>query len=281
MTGTLWLVATPIGNLGDVTLRALEILRSADAVVCEDTRRTRSLLSAHGVPAARLVSLPAFDERSRAAALVERLLAGETLALCTDAGSPAVSDPGQALVELAASRGVPVSAVPGPSAALAALQLSGLPTERFFFAGFLPRKGGARRVALSELAAIPATLVLFESPRRLHETLEDLRAALGDRRAAVCRELTKIHEEVTRGTLGELAGRHAGEVLGEVTVVVSGPRGGRERVAAPEEPLDDAIRRLAAEGLHTRDLARRLAEERHLPARQVYARALALSRARS
>jgi 16S rRNA (cytidine1402-2'-O)-methyltransferase len=273
LPGELFLVATPIGNLGDVTLRALEVLRRVDGVICEDTRRTRNLLEAHGIRA-RLISMPAFDERRRGEALVERLEQGERLALCTDAGSPSVSDPGQALVALAIARGIPVTALPGATAVVSALQLSGLPSDRFLFAGFLPRKGGARRDALAELAGIRATLVLFESPQRLGETLTDLIAALGNRRAAVARELTKLHEEVARGPLSELAGRFAGPVRGEVTIVIEGA--GEAQRAEPEEPLDEAIRRLAAEGLHTRELARRLATEREIPSREVYARALAL-----
>ncbi len=274
MAGRLTLVATPIGNLGDVSARALEALRDADAVVCEDTRRTRKLLEAHGVRA-KLLSMPAFDERRRAEALVARLEQGEKLAFCTDAGSPSVSDPGQARGALAVERGIPVTAVPGPSAPLLALQLSGLPVARFLFVGFLPRKGGARRDALAELGASRATVVLFESPRRLHETLVDLAAALGDRRGAVARELTKLHEEVARGTLTELAARFSDETLGEVTIVIEGAVGPAQPVEAAE-PLDDAIRRLAGEGLRTREIARRLAEERGSPAREIYARVLEL-----
>ncbi len=271
MPGELFLVATPIGNLGDVTLRALEVLRSVDGVICEDTRRTRTLLEAHGLRTP-LISMPAFDEHRRAEGLVARLEQGERLALCTDAGSPGVSDPGQALVALAIARSIPVTALPGPTAVIAALQLSGLPSDRFLFAGFLPRKGGARREALEELAAVRATLVLFESPQRLVATLGDLVDALGDRRAAVARELTKLHEEVARGPLSELARHFASGARGEVAIVIEGaseaPR------AEPEEPLDDAIRRLAAEGLHTRELSHRLATERKRPAREIYARAL-------
>ncbi|MHB8420217.1 MAG: 16S rRNA (cytidine(1402)-2'-O)-methyltransferase [Myxococcales bacterium] len=282
MSGVLHLVATPIGNLGDITLRALAALRSADAVICEDTRRTRRLLEAHGIHA-QVLSMPAFEERQRAEALLDRLERGETLALCTDAGSPGVSDPGQLLVALALERGLEVTALPGPSAAIAALQLSGLPSDRFFFAGFLPRKGGGRRRALAELERLPATVVLFESPRRLHETLLDLAGALGDRRAAVARELTKLHEEVVRGRLSELAARFAGETLGEVAVVVEGAEPGARPAQPAEdelEPLDDAIRRLADQGLHTRELARRLAQERRIPAREIYARALKTLRSR-
>jgi 16S rRNA (cytidine1402-2'-O)-methyltransferase len=273
MPGELFLVATPIGNLGDITLRALEVLRAVDGVICEDTRRTRTLLEANGIRA-RLISMPAFDEHRRVESLVERLEAGERLALCTDAGSPSVSDPGQALVAQAIARSIPVTALPGPSAVVTALQLSGLPCDRFLFVGFLPRKGGARREALEELARIRATLVLFESPQRLQETLIDLIAALGDRRAAVARELTKLHEEVARGPLSELAAHFAAGVRGEVTLVVEGA--GEVARAEPEESLDDAIRRLAAEGLHTRELAHRLATERKVPSREIYTRALQL-----
>ncbi len=272
MAGTLYLVATPLGNLGDVTLRALELLRQVSLVVCEDTRRTRTLLVAHGITA-RLASLPAFAEAERSRALVARLLGGESLALCTDAGSAAVSDPGRLLVEAALEAGVPVTALPGPSAPIVALQLSGLPTDRFLFAGFLPRKGGARRDALRELAGERATLVLFESPRRLAETLQDLASALGDRRAAVARELTKLHEEVTRGRLSELADRFSAGTLGEVTLVVEGavePPLGQPR--AP--PLDEAIRELAGQGLKLREIAHRLAIERETSSREIYARAL-------
>ncbi|MHB1843812.1 MAG: 16S rRNA (cytidine(1402)-2'-O)-methyltransferase [Deltaproteobacteria bacterium] len=270
--GTLFLVATPLGNLGDVTLRALELLREVPLIVCEDTRRTRTLLSAHGI-ATRLVSLPAFAEAERTGPLLERLLRGEDLALCTDAGSVAISDPGRLLVERAISAGIRVTSLPGPSAPIAALQLSGLPTDRFLFAGFLPRKGGSRRDALRELASERATLILFESPRRLSETLADLRLALGDRRAAVARELTKLHEEVARGRLSELAERFAGGTLGEVTLVIDGAAGPAAAEGAVA-PLDEAIQALASEGLRLRDLARRLSEERGVPAREIYARAL-------
>ena len=271
-SGTLYLIATPIGNLGDITLRSLETLRQVSAVVCEDSRRTRILLTAHGIQA-RLLSFPAFDERRRVDDILRRLEGGDSLALCSDAGSTSISDPGQALVAGAIARGIPVTSLPGPSVVLPALQLSGLDSDRFLFVGFLPRKGGSRRAALEELRASPATLVLFESPRRLGPTLAELAVALGDRRAAVARELTKIHEEVVRGRLSELAERFAAGTLGEVTLVIEGAP---PVIPEATEPLDDAIRRLGQEGLRTREIARQLATERGLSARAIYARVLEL-----
>jgi 16S rRNA (cytidine1402-2'-O)-methyltransferase len=268
----LFLVATPLGNLGDITLRSLEILKSVDAIVCEDTRRTLKLLSQFGIRRP-LLSMPAFDEGQRIAALIARLQGGERLALVSDAGSVAISDPGEKLVVAAIAAGIAVEALPGPSAVIAALQLSGLPTGRFTFVGFLPRKGEERRVALAELAAITHTLIVYESPRRLKETLDDLVAALGNRRASVARELTKLHEEIARGSLSELASHFSGEVLGEVTLVIAGaPRG--ERLVVTEADLDAAIDRRAGEGLGTRALAKAVAEELGMSVREVYQRVL-------
>jgi 16S rRNA (cytidine1402-2'-O)-methyltransferase len=277
MAGTLSLVATPLGNLGDVSLRALELLRRVDGVICEDTRRTRKLLSAHGIRA-RLLSLTSFDEAGRAAALLDRVAAGENLALCSDAGSVSISDPGQLLVSQALARGIPVDALPGPCAAILALQLSGLPTDRFFFAGFLPRKGTAREAALASLAGLDATLVVYESPRRLAPTLEDLQRCLGDRPAAIARELTKLHQEVVRGTLSTLVQHFASGARGEVTVVVAGaPAPPPARVAGPRvAELDADIRAAEAEGLGVRELSRRVAKAHGLPSRAVYRRALEL-----
>lgn len=272
MSGTLYLVGTPIGNLGDVTLRALEVLRRVAVVACEDTRHTRVLLGKHGI-SARLTALPAFDEARRAGGILARLEAGEDVALVTDAGMPGVSDPGAALVELAVERGVRVVPVPGPSAPIAALAASGLPTDRFAFFGFLPRKGGARRAAIAEVARFPGTAVLLESPRRLGDTLRDLARELGPRRACVARELTKVHEELVRGTLPELAERFAGEVLGEITVVIEGAPA-RKVAADPEELL---AARLAA-GVSVKDAAREVAAELSLPRKVVYEKALELAR---
>jgi len=271
-TGRLFLVGTPLGNLDDVSARALETLRSVDLVACEDTRRTRVLLERFGIDAP-LRSLPAFDEERRAHGLIERLLAGEDVALVTDAGMPGISDPGEILVRMAIERGVEVVPIPGPTAALTALAASGLPTGRFAFFGFLPRKGSGRRKLLEEMAAFPGTLILYESPRRLAETLRDLRDALGDRRACVARELTKIHEEFRRGTLSELAAHYAGEVLGEVTVVVEGRPAEREAAADPDQLLRARLRG----GASVKDATREVAEALGLPRKEVYRRALELA----
>lgn len=246
VTGSLWVVATPIGNLGDLSPRAVEVLRQADVICCEDTRRTRVLLSAAGVPAGgRLLSLHGHNEAARAPEVVDRLLAGRSVALVTDAGTPAVSDPGRLLVAAAAAAGVPVRAVPGPSSVLAALSVSGLPTERFCLEGFLPRRGPARRERLAALATEQRTAVVLEAANRLAATLADLAGACGPRPAAVARELTKLHEEVWRGPLDEAAAHFGADaVRGEVVVVVGGaePPAG----AGPGE-VDEAVRaRLAA-----------------------------------
>ena len=222
MAGTLHLVATPIGNLGDVTARAAEVLRGAAFVVCEDTRHSGPWLRSLGVQAP-LVSLPAFAEKERIGGIVARLEAGEDGALVTDAGSPGISDPGEALVAETVARGIPVVPVPGPSAVIAAVSASGLPSGRFHFLGFLPRSGPDRTAVLDEVAGLRATLVLYESARRLGETLADLERALGARRGVVARELTKVHEEFVRGSLAELAARYRDEPpLGEVVVLVEG-----------------------------------------------------------
>lgn len=273
--GVLYVVATPIGNLGDLSPRAAEVLRGAAAVVAEDTRRTRKLYAHLGAEPPPLLSLPAFDERARLGPIVARLRAGEALALCTDAGTPGVSDPGRRLVEAAWEAGARVIPVPGPSAALAALSASGLPGERFLVAGFLPRKGTARAAALAELGRSAATLVIFEAGNRAGETLPDLLRALGDRRAVLARELTKLHEEVARGRLSELARRFGGPLRGEVTLVVEGaeargPGPEAEPEAAPV-PLEAELRRRLEAGEPTAEIARALARERGLKRREVYA----------
>jgi 16S rRNA (cytidine1402-2'-O)-methyltransferase len=268
-TGTLWVVATPIGNLGDLSPRAAEILRRVRAVAAEDTRRTVKLFHHLGVAPPTLLSLPAFDERGRLAPVIERLRAGEEIALCTDAGTPGVSDPGAALVAAAWEVGARVVPVPGPVAAIAALAASGFPADRFFFAGFLPRKGTGRAEAIAALARLDATLVLYEAGNRTRATLEDLAAVLGDRLAVVARELTKLHEEVARAPLSALAARFAGEVLGEVTIVVSGAP---VAVApeAPVEPLEDELRRRLAAGDPPSGVAREVARARGLKRADVY-----------
>jgi 16S rRNA (cytidine1402-2'-O)-methyltransferase len=271
--GTLYVVATPLGNLSDLTPRAAETLRGVSAVAAEDTRRTLKLFAHLGAEPPAMLSLPAFDERGRVAAIVGRLLAGESIALCTDAGTPGVSDPGAALVAAAWDAGVRVVPVPGPSAAIAALSASGFAADRFVFAGFLPRKGGGRAEALAWLAAAPGTIVLYEAGNRTADTLRDLAAALGDRPALVARELTKLHEELARGSLTALAERFSGEVRGEVTLVVSGPTADAPRAvpAAPPEPVEEELRRRLRAGEAPSALAREVARARGLKRADVYA----------
>lgn len=263
-------MATPIGNLGDLSPRAAEVLRSVRAVVAEDTRRTLKLYAHLGSSPPELLSLPAFDERSRVGRIVEKLRAGDAVALCTDAGTPGVADPGAALVAAAWDAGARVVPVPGPSAALGALSASGFTADRFLFAGFLPRKGGAREEALRSLAAAAVTLVVYEAGNRARATLEDLARVLGDREALVARELTKLHEELARGRLRELAARFTGEVLGEVTVVVSG-EGAAPLELPREEPLDEELARRLAAGEAPSAMAREVARARGRKRADVYA----------
>ena len=278
--GTLRLVATPIGNLEDVTGRALRVLREADLVLAEDTRRTRVLLDRYGI-AARPRSLHAHNEAAREREVLEALAAGRDVALVSDAGTPLVSDPGERLVAAALAAGHRVEAVPGPSAVLAALAASGLPAAPFAFLGFLPRRAGERDALLRGWRDRRETLVLFESPRRLGGALRALAAALGDRPAAVARELTKLHEEIARGSLSALAERFGEGARGEVTVVIGGATGGASAGGSPGESVDDRIAALAAQGLRAREIARTLAEETGLPKRALYARAVeAVRRAR-
>ena len=219
----LYVVATPVGNLADVTLRALETLRMVDVIACEDTRLTRRLLDRHGIMPGRLVSYHEHNEKRRAAELARLAASGKTVALVTNAGTPLVSDPGFRLVSACLEKGVEVVPVPGASSALAALVASGLPTHRFTFLGYLPRKSGPRRRALEQVVAFDGSIILYEAPQRLAATLRDAAEVLGDRRACLAREMTKIHEEFVRGTLPELARRY-GEAppKGECTVVIEG-----------------------------------------------------------
>lgn len=240
-TGTLYVVATPIGNLGDITLRALEVLKSVAVVAAEDTRLTLRLWARHGITT-HLVSYHAQSAPAREAELLARLAGGDDVAIVTDAGTPLVSDPGEGLVGAWAAAGGTIMPIPGPSAVLAALVASGIPAPRWAFEGFLPRKGAERRERLARIASDERATVLFEAPGRTAATVKDLAAACGpDRAAAVCRELTKRHEEIRRGPLGELAAALAEEATrGEVTIVVGGaPAGGRragDGVAASGAP---------------------------------------------
>ncbi|MCS0502495.1 16S rRNA (cytidine(1402)-2'-O)-methyltransferase [Ancylobacter mangrovi] len=268
----LYVVATPIGNLGDVTLRALETLAGADLVVCEDTRVTRRLLDRYGIETPLAVYHDHNAEQARPR-LLARLAEGAALALVSDAGTPLVSDPGYKLVGAAIEAGHRVVPLPGASASLAALVAAGLPTDRFFFEGFLPAKSGARRNRIAELKAIPATLVLYETGPRLPDCLADLAAGLGARPAAVCRELTKAFEEVRRGPLDALAAHYAeaGPPKGEIVLVIGAP----VAAAADEEDVDAALRRALA-SLSVKDAAAAVAAAMGVPRRAVYARALAL-----
>lgn len=275
MAGKLYLVATPIGNLGDLSTRALETLRAVGFVACEDTRHSRVLLEHFGL-AKDTVSLPAFAEGQRAGRILDRVAGGEDCALVTDAGSPGISDPGERLVAEALERGLEVVPVPGPTALVAALSASGLPTGRFHFLGFLPRKGPERRAMLDEVAPLSATLVLYESPRRLAETLVDLHEAWGERRACAARELTKLHEEFVRGTLSELSARYAAaEPRGEVVLVVEG-RTGSSRWS--EEELRRALEAGLARGEKLKGLSTELARRAGWPGQDVYRLGLGLKR---
>ncbi|MBR0646239.1 16S rRNA (cytidine(1402)-2'-O)-methyltransferase [Plastoroseomonas hellenica] len=276
------LVATPIGNLGDLSPRALDTLRTADAVLCEDTRVTGAMLARHGV-SVTLLALHDHNEGAQAPRLIERLLGGARLALVSDAGTPLVSDPGYRLVRAAIAAGVPVGAVPGPNAAVMALTLSGLPPHPFLFLGFLPAKAAARaaeiaRIATVERAGLAVTLIFYEAPHRAAEALAALAEGLGPGRpAALAREMTKRFEEVRRGTLASLAqGAEADPPRGEIVLVVGPPEAGLAEAAA-EATLEDQLSAALASGLSVRDAAAMVAEATGLPRKQVYAAALALA----
>lgn len=272
----LYVVATPIGNAADITLRALDTLRRADAIACEDTRVTAKLMNMHGINRP-FVSYHEHNAERMRPVLIERMKGGQAIALVTDAGTPLVSDPGYKLVRECVAADVAVTTLPGASAPLVALVLSGLPTDRFLFAGFLPNKSTARRAAIGELRAVPATLVFFESPQRLPESLADLADLLGPREAAVARELTKLYEEVRRGPLPDLAAHYAdaGPPKGEVVVVI-GPPGDEAEPTADD--LDALLRAALDRGLSVRDAAADAAARSGQPKRAVYARALELTR---
>lgn len=270
--GTLFVVATPIGNLGDLSARAVETLRTCDRVLAEDTRRARQLLSHLGIGGK---AVDRFDAHATAADVeraLERLVRGESLALATDAGTPAVSDPGEALVEAAIAAGIPVVAVPGASAVLAALVGSGLAGDgRFRFVGFLPREGSARRDAIAAIAATPEAVVLFEAPGRLRATLRDLADATPGRRACVARELTKVHEDYVRGTCADLAADDR-EWIGEIAVVLGSHAPEAREAVVDDASLDARIDEALARGDHARTIAERLAAWSGRPKRLVYER---------
>lgn len=272
----LHIVATPIGNLRDISFRALATLAAADAILAEDTRTSKTLLAHYGI-ATPLYPYHEHNAEQMRPKVLAKLREGGKLALISDAGTPLVSDPGYKLVAELVAEGLPVTGIPGPSAVLAALVLAGLPTDRFFFEGFLPPKSAGRKTRLTELAAIPGTLVFFESPRRLAEMLADAAAVLGPRAAAVARELTKFHETVQRGTLPDLAAHYDGEEepRGEIVVII-GPPGAQELLPAGDvidERLKDAMARLSL-----KEAVAQVAAQTGQPRRKVYARALELTR---
>lgn len=268
MAGALYVVATPIGNLEDMSLRAIRVLKEVSVIACEDTRHTRKLLAHYGIETP-VLSCHEHNEAARAAEIAARLERGETVALVSDAGTPLVEDPGYRVVALAVERGFKVEPVPGPCAAVAALSASGLPTDAFFFGGFLPAKAAKRRARLQELSRLPATLVFYEAPHRILETLADCRDLLGSRRAVVARELTKLHEEFLRGTFdevrAELARRPA--VKGELVLLVDR--------AAPESPagqtsLEELYQSLVADGMPHMEAVKEAARRSGIGKREAY-----------
>jgi 16S rRNA (cytidine1402-2'-O)-methyltransferase len=268
VAGTLFLVGTPIGNLGDLTDRARRTLAEVGLIACEDTRRTGRLLAGLGIKA-RLLSFFEGNEAERMPQILEQLRAGTDVAVVSDAGMPSLSDPGYRLVAACVDAGIRIDVIPGPSAAVAALVISGLPTDRFVFEGFLPRSGKARADRLASLEREPRTVVLFESPRRVAATLQDLLAAVGDRRVVVARELTKLHQEVIRGLTSEVLGQIRGrELKGEVVLVLEGATGALE--ADPSTAAAVAAE-LVAGGLRKREAAREASRRTGVPAGKIYA----------
>jgi 16S rRNA (cytidine1402-2'-O)-methyltransferase len=269
--GVLYIVATPIGNLEDITLRALRILKEADLIAAEDTRRTRQLLTHYGIHKP-LISYHEHNRRLREQSLLADLRQGKKVALVTDAGTPGISDPGEDLVRAAIQESIPLIPVPGPSALISALSVSGLPTESFLFHGFLPSKASARQKFLSSLKDRAETLIFYESPRRLQAFLGDARDVLGDRRCVVAREITKVFEEVRRGTLSEILDRLGKEeVRGEVTIVMEG------RLAPAEKesiPVGDALARHRRDGLSWKESVVQVSAELGIPRREVYQESL-------
>lgn len=267
MAATLFVVATPIGNLEDFTFRAVRILREASVIACEDTRHTRVLLDHYEI-SRPLVSYHEHNEAERTRELVDRLQAGDTVALVSDAGTPLISDPGYRLVSAAVEAGIPVVPVPGVSAAITALSASGLPTDAFSFIGFFPPKQTQRLRLLEEHKAAAATLILYEAPHRILQTLEDIEQALGDRRVVIARELTKMHEEFLRGTPAELRAALAARdaIKGEMTVLIAKA----EHPAVDDTPIPEAVNRLVQQGMPRMEAMKTVARNRGLSKRDVY-----------
>jgi len=267
MPGTLYLVATPIGNLSDITHRALQVLRDIDLIACEDTRHTQKLLNHYGITT-KTVSYHEHNEQQRAVQLIDQLKQGTSIAVVSDAGTPAISDPGFRLVRAAIENEVPVVPVPGPSALISALIAAGLPTDEFFFAGFLPAKSNARRARLSELQTVPGTLIFYEAPHRLAATLKDAYEILGERAAVVARELTKVHEEIRRGRLSELSNHYEREEpRGEIVVLIDRNVIG---VAKPQLTIAALVDQFEQEGLDQRAALKKAARELGLSRAEAY-----------
>jgi 16S rRNA (cytidine1402-2'-O)-methyltransferase len=268
MPGTLYLVATPIGNLEDITLRALRVLRESDLIACEDTRQTGKLLS-HFEIHKPMVSYHDHNEAARTAELVAKLESGMNVALVSDAGTPLVSDPGYRLVIAAIGAGITVVPIPGASAVLSALAGAGLPTDAFRFCGFLPPKTGQRKKALEELHGEDCTLIFYEAPHRILDTLSDVSAVYGERSVVVAREITKLHEEFLRGTAEEVRTQLAGRpsVKGEITLLI-----GKGWPVAADTPIEDAVRELEQKGVPRMDAIKQVARERGLSKRDVYSK---------
>lgn len=269
--GTLYIVSTPVGNLEDITLRALRILKESDLIACEDTRHTARLLTKYGINTPR-ESYHKFNEESRTPRLIQMLREGKNIALVSDSGTPLVSDPGYELVSRCREEGIQVVPIPGPSAAIAALVGSGLPADSFFFAGFLPARGAVRRRRLEELSCVPATLVLYEAPHRILRSLEDMIAVLGDRRTTLARELTKIHEEFLSGNLSKILEilQARSEIQGEITLVIE-----RGETVSAETGWPESIRRHLEEemektGLPRNEALKVVAKKRGISRRDAY-----------
>lgn len=269
-SGTLYLVATPIGNLGDITHRALQVLKNVNLIACEDTRHTNKLLNHYGITT-KTISYHEHNEQHRAAQLIEQLKEGSDIAIVSDAGTPSISDPGFRLVRAAIEHDIAVVPVPGPSALIAALIAAGLPTDEFFFAGFLPARTNARRARLKELQSVPGTLIFYEAPHRLAAALNDVFEVLGERDAVVARELTKLHEEIRRGRLSDLSEHYANEqnARGEIVVLVD-----RNVIAAATTDTSSSVAALVQqfeqEGLDHRAALKRAARELGLSRAEAY-----------
>ncbi len=276
-TGTLYIVATPIGNLEDITLRALRILKEVDIIAAEDTRHTKVLLDRYGIET-HMTSYHDHNKEEKGPVLISRLLEGKNIALVSDAGTPGISDPGYFLINLAIHEHIPVVPVPGPVAAIAALSVSGLPTDRFLFEGFLPSRHGARMRRLTELAQDERTLIFYEAPHRIVKTLEDMLSVLGDRKAVITRELTKIHEEIIRADMSEavrmLKERHP---RGEFTIIVQGAD--VEKGAGSIQDVKEYLRNLIIHrGMTRKDAVATAAKELDLPKKKVYRESLELGK---